>query len=151
MTQQTQPAVAADDSVSGITHGEKASLLRVVRDQRKAVIVALVLVAASFWTIGPIGRWTLAGCVAGGILLGLLNHLATELWLFRLISSGEERTRNQMIGQTLVRLLVLTVVAVGIAVMFWPDGIGLLLGLAVFRLIALVMTSVTLLKELKSP
>ena len=35
--------------------------------------------------------------------------------------------------------------------MFWPDGIGLLLGLAVFRLIALLMTSVTLLKELKKP
>ena len=46
-----------------------------------------------------------------------------------------------MIASTLVRLLVLTVVAVGLAVAFWPDGIGLLLGLAIFRLIALVMTS----------
>jgi hypothetical protein len=147
----TQQELGAVDRVSGIVPGEKPTLLRVVRDQRKAVIVALVLMAASFWVIGPLGRWTLAGCVAGGVLLGLLNHLATELWLFKLISSGEERTRNQMIAQTLVRLLVLTVVAIGIAVMFWPDGIGLLLGLAVYRLIALVMTSVTLLKELKNP
>jgi hypothetical protein len=38
---------------------------------------------------------------------------------------------------------------VTIAVVFWPDGIGLLLGLAIFRLVALVMTSVPLLKELK--
>ena len=38
-----------------------------------------------------------------------------------------------------------------IAVVFWPDGVGLLLGLAVYRLIALMMTSVTLLKELKQP
>ena len=38
--------------------------------------------------------------------------------------------------------LVLSVVAVGIAVWFWPDGIGLLLGLAIFRLIALVMTTI---------
>jgi uncharacterized membrane protein YhhN len=50
---------------------------------------------------------------------------------------------------TLVRLLVLSVVAVGIAVWFWPDGIGLLFGLAIFRLIALVMTTMPLLKELK--
>jgi uncharacterized membrane protein YhhN len=50
---------------------------------------------------------------------------------------------------TFLRLLVLSVVAVGIAVWFWPDGIGLLLGLAVFRLIALVMTGLPLLKELK--
>lgn len=151
MTQQTHPSLGSVDRVSGISPGEKPSLVRVVRDQRKAVIVALVLMVASFWVIGPLGHWTLAGCVAGGVLLGLLNHLATELWLFKLISSGEQRTRNQMIAQTMVRLLVLTVVAVGIAVMVWPDGIGLLLGLAVFRLIALVMTSVTLLKELRKP
>ena len=49
----------------------------------------------------------------------------------------------------MARLAVLTVVAVGVAVVFWPDGIGLLLGLAVFRLIALVMTRIPLLKELK--
>jgi hypothetical protein len=35
-------------------------------------------------------------------------------------------------------------------VAFWPSGIGLLLGLAVFRLIALVMTTIPLLKELKA-
>ena len=59
------------------------------------------------------------------------------------------RTRNKMIASTMTRLLLLTLVAVGIAVMFWPDGIGLLLGLALFRLIALVMTGLPLLKELK--
>ena len=51
---------------------------------------------------------------------------------------------------TMVRLVVLTVVAVTVAVLFWPDGIGVLLGLAVFRLIALAMTTIPLLKELKS-
>jgi hypothetical protein len=54
-----------------------------------------------------------------------------------------------MARATFTRLLVLTVIAVGIAVAFWPDGIGLLLGLAIFRLLALVMTTLPLLKELK--
>jgi hypothetical protein len=98
---------------------------------------------------GQLGEWRLAACIAGGIALGLLNHLATEYWLMRIIASGEQPTRNKMIASTMTRLLVLTVVAVGIAVMFWPDGIGLLLGLALFRLIALVMTGLPLLKELK--
>ena len=35
------------------------------------------------------------------------------------------------------------------AVLVWPDGVGLLLGLAIFRLIALVMTGIPLLRELK--
>ena len=39
-------------------------------------------------------------------------------------------------------------VAVGIAVLFWPDE-WLLLGLALFRLIASAMTGIPLLKELK--
>jgi hypothetical protein len=51
---------------------------------------------------------------------------------------------------TMTRLLVLTVIAVALAIWWWPDGIGLLLGLAIFRLIALVMTTIPLLKELKS-
>lgn len=159
MTQQTDPttgdtgAGTTDRSTgTAIAHpGEKASIWRVVKDQRKTVYLAVGFMVASFWIFGQLGRWTLAGCVAAGVLLALLNHVATELWLLRLITSGREATRNEMIGATLVRLLVLSVVAVGLAVMLWPDGIGLLLGLAIFRLIALLMTSLTLLKELKNP
>ena len=112
--------------------------------------VSLRLMVAAFWIACQLDKWTLAGCIAGGIALGLGNHLATEFWLLRIITNGIQPTRNQMIVSTVVRLGVLTVVAVGIAVTFWPDGIGLLLGLALFRLIALVMTGLPLLKELKS-
>jgi hypothetical protein len=127
----------------------QASVWRVVRDQRKTILVAVVLSVAAYWVLGQLGEWTLAGCIAGGVALGLLNHLATEYWLLRIITSGEQPTRNKLAMSTLVRLLVLSVVAVGIAVWFWPDGIGLLFGLAIFRLIAIVMTTVPLLKELK--
>jgi uncharacterized membrane protein YhhN len=127
----------------------QASVWRVVRDQRKTILVAVVLSVAAYWILGQLGEWTLAGCIAAGVALGLLNHLATEYWLLRIITSGEEPTRNKLAMSTLVRLLVLSVVAVGIAVWFWPDGIGLLFGLAIFRLIAIVMTTVPLLKELK--
>ena len=129
---------------------QDASFGRVLRDQRKTILVAAALAGAAFWIAGQLGRWELAGCIAGGVALGLANHLMTEFWLLRIITSGEQPTRNQMIASTLVRLGVLTVVAVGAAVAFWPNGIGLLLGLAIFRLIALMMTSVTLLKELKT-
>jgi hypothetical protein len=129
----------------------KASFLRVLRDQRKTCLVALGLMVASFWIAGQLGEWRLAGCIAAGVFLGLVNHLVTEFWLLRLITSGEQPTRNRIAVATVMRLAVLTVVAVGIAVAFWPDGIGLLLGLAIFRLIALVMTTVPLLKELKNP
>ena len=142
MTTPTQPV---------INPGERASILRVLKDQRKAIVVALGLAIAVYWVAGQLGEWTLAGCIAGGIGLGLVNHLATEYWLLRIITSGAEPTRSEMIFATVARLTVLTAAAVTIAVLFWPDGIGLLLGLAIFRLVALVMTSVPLLKELRKP
>lgn len=124
-------------------------VLKVLRDQRKSVVVAVALMVFGLW-FGQYGDWTLAISIAVGVLLGLVNHLATEFWLLKVISSGEQPTRNQMIRATVVRLTLLTVVAVAIAVVFWPSGIGLLLGLAIFRLIALVMTALPLLKELKN-
>ena len=142
---ETSPGTGTPPDIGPATFG------RVIRDQRKTVVVAIVLAVAAYWVLGQLDEWILAGCVAGGAGLGLLNHLATEFWLLRIITSGEQPTRNQLAMSTLVRLLVLSVVAVGIAVWFWPDGIGLLLGLAVFRLIALVMTGLPLLKELKQP
>jgi hypothetical protein len=128
----------------------KASVLTVVKDQRKTVFLALGLAIASFWIVGQLGEWPLAASLAMGIGLGLLNHLATEYWLLRIISTEGNPSRGSMIRSTIGRLTVLVVVAIALCVLLWPGGIGVLLGLAIFRLLALAMTSMTLLKELKS-
>lgn len=130
------------------TMPERATFGRVLRDQRKTVWVAAAMMVLGLF-VGQYDEWTLAFCIAGGVLLGLVNHLVTEFWLLRIITSGAQPTRGQMTRTTIVRLTVLAIVAIGIAVAFWPSGIGLLLGLAIFRLIALVMTALPLLKELK--
>lgn len=124
--------------------------LRLLRDQRKILFVGVGFMVAALWVLGPLGEWETAAMVAAGVALALVNHLATEYWLARLISSGEQPTRQRIAAATSLRLLALSVVAVGVAVLFWPAGIGLLLGLAIFRLITLVMTTIPLLKELKA-
>ena len=45
------------------TTGTRPSLLKVVRDQRKTLWVALAMMVAALW-LGQLDRWTLAGCVA---------------------------------------------------------------------------------------
>jgi hypothetical protein len=146
-----QPVTPTHDAeTSPLAPGEKPSIGRVLRDQRKVILVAAILVVADFWILIQLGEWTLAGCIAGGIALGLVNHIITEYWLLKLLVSGEQPTRRKLTTSTITRLALLSVVAVGCAVAFWPSGIGLLLGLAVFRLIALVMTTIPLLKELKA-
>jgi hypothetical protein len=149
MTQPTTPP-SIEPTAPAVEAPEKASFLAVVRHQRKIILVAVVLAAVAFWVAGPLGEWRLGAAIAVGVGLGLANHLVTEFWLLRIIVNGEQPSRGAMTRATLVRLLVVTVVAVSVAVVWWPDGIGLLLGLAVFRLIALVMTTIPLLKELKS-
>lgn len=129
---------------------QRASIGRVIRDQRKIELIALGLMIFGIW-FGQSGDWRLSICIAAGVLIGLLNHLATEYWLLRVITSGGEPTRGQMTRSTVIRLAIIAVVAIGAAALMWPDGIGLLLGLAIFRLIALVMTTLPLLKELRNP
>jgi hypothetical protein len=141
--------VVTDRETTSPSVAGQASYGRVVRDQKKTIYVAIGMSVAAYWVLGQLGEWTLAGCLATGVGLGLLNHLATEYWLLRLITSGEEPTRNRLMMSTMLRLLVVTVVAVAIAAWFWPDGIGVFFGLAVFRLLAIVMTTTPLLKELR--
>jgi hypothetical protein len=114
------------------------------------LLVAGVLAVAAVWVLGALGEWPLALGLVVGVALGLANHLYTEYWLLRIISAGIQPSRNAMVRSTIARLTVLTVVALGVAVLMWPDGLGVLFGLAIFRLIALSMTSLPLLKELKS-
>ena len=148
MTSMTTPIDGLGDP------SDKASIWRVIRDQRKVESVALALMIISLWFgqygSDSSGSWKLVGCIAGGVLLGLINHLATEYWLLRTITSGRQATRGEMTRATIFRLVAIAVVAVAVAVIFWPEGIGLLLGLAIFRLIALVMTTLPLLKELRN-
>src|SRR5690242_13644583 len=141
--------VMSEPEATTASVGGHASYGQVVRDQKKTIWVAVALAVASYWILGQLGEWTLAGCLVAGVVLGLLNHLATEYWLLRLLTSGEEPTKNRLAMSTMTRLVVVSVAAVAIAVAFWPDGIGAFFGLAVFRLIALVMTTLPLLKELK--
>jgi len=144
------PVPALGHVAEGQDLPEKASIGRVLRDQRKIELVALGLMVMSLWFYQA-GSWTLPLSLIIGLTLGLLNHLATEYWLLKVITSGENPTRGEMTRTTIVRLAVLAVIAIAAAWAFWPYGIGVLLGLAIFRLIALVMTTLPLLKELKNP
>src|SRR4051794_576368 len=119
-----------------VAQPKKASVLKVVRDQRKTLVVALCLAVAAYWIIGQLGEWWLAACLAIGVGLGLLNHLATEYWLLRVITSGEEPSRNRMIRSTVARLSLLSIVAGGATNLMVAPGGGGLSRPAPFRLIA---------------
>jgi hypothetical protein len=125
------------------------ALARALTKQRRAVLLAGGLAAASMWIAVPLGRWQAGLFGAVGIALGLVNHLLTELTLLRAVDGDDMLTRKQFALSSFVRLMVISLIAVILAVLFWPAGAMVLVGLAFFHLITLVFTGLPLLKEIR--
>ena len=145
----TRTVDTSETTVAAAMNGHRPSLGRVLRDQKRVLFVALFLVVASFWICGPLDKWPVAIFFSVGIGIGVVNHIVSEYSLLNTLASGREPTRSEMGRQALVRLLAVGGGAAAVAVVFWSTGIVTLIGLALFRLITLVMTSIPLLKELK--
>lgn len=125
------------------------ALARAVSKQRRAVILAGVLAAAAMWIAVPLGRWQAGLFVAAGVALGLANHVLTELSLLRAVDGDDMLTRKQFAMSSFVRLMAVSLVAVVVAVAFWPVGAMVFVGLAFFHLVTLVFTGLPLLKEIR--
>ena len=52
---------------AGVVPQQRASLWQVIRDQRKTIVVGLVLAVASFWILGQLDEWRLATSLAIGV------------------------------------------------------------------------------------
>jgi hypothetical protein len=121
-----------------------ASIGRAVHNQRRAVLLAAALVVASIWVSIPLGEWRIGLFLAAGFVLGLLNHV-----LQKAISSGSPVTRQAYASSSLVRLAIISALGLAIAAIYWPDGAAVIFGLAIFHMIALTLTAIPLLREVR--
>ena len=126
-----------------------ATIGRAVRNQRRAVLLGAALVVASIWISIPLGEWRIGLFLAAGFLLGLLNHVLTEYALQKAISSGDPMTRQAYASSSLIRLALISVLGLGVAAIYWPDGAAVIFGLAIFHMIALTLTAIPLLREVR--
>ncbi len=120
-----------------------------IRNQRRALLLAVGLVIAALWISIPLDEWRFGVFLAIGFVLGFANHVLTEHVLKRAIASGDETTRQAYAAGSLIRLMGISVIAVVLTIVFWPDGAAVLFGLAIFHLIALVLTGIPLLREVR--
>lgn len=127
---------------------EPASMVRAVLNQRRAVVLALVLAVGAFWV--TFGNWQMGALAAAGVALGLLNHILTEFAIQKALASEDPVTRNAYARSSLLRLALVSLIAFALAAVFWEQGgIGVLFGLAIFHLIALTLTAIPLLREVR--
>ena len=131
--------------------GPPASVVRAIANQRRAIILAAVLMAGAFWVTVPMGKWTMGVLVATGVTIGLANHVMTEYAIQKAIAAEDPVTRNAYARSSLLRLGVISLVAFALTMVFWDQGgVGVLLGLAIFHLIALALTAIPLLREVRN-
>jgi hypothetical protein len=124
-------------------------LARAAANQRRTVMLAAALAAASLLVGASFGRWDVGLFVAIGVLLGLVNSVLTELSLVRFADSVDLLSRKQFAMSALLRLMGVSLIAFVLTVAFWPAGATVLVGLAGFQLITVVFTGFPLIKELR--
>lgn len=124
-----------------------AMLAQVVRNQRRSLVVALVVAVVAVGLGLSAGRGMVGVFAALGVGLGLLNALLTELSVVRMVGAGREVSRTQYGVSAMGRLLLISVVGLVLALVFWPNGIGALFGIAVFQLLWAVLTGLPLVRE----
>ena len=84
-----------------------------------------------------------------GLLLGLLNALLVRRSVGA-ITAQEHPLKKAMALNSASRLAIITVLALIIAAVFRPNGLGVVFGLALFQVLLVFATSLPVLKRLRA-
>jgi hypothetical protein len=125
------------------------ALAAVLSKQRRTLLVALLLCAAVLWISIPAGKPEVGVFFSLGVVLSFVNHVMTEVSLYKSLEMSDGISRKQFAMGSLGRLAVITLVALAITFAFWPYGASVLIGLALMHLVMLLFTGLPLLNEMR--
>ena len=128
--------------------GPAPTLRASISGQRRIVQVGVLLAVAAFLVGLGVREPAIGAFVAIGVLLAVTNAVLTEHSMARMVATGDPLSKKEFAVQSLMRLGAVSLVGLAILVLFWPEGIAALVGLAAFQMMTLVMQGIPLLKEL---
>jgi hypothetical protein len=111
-------------------------------------VICVVLTAGATVLAGVAGRVMFGAFFGVGLLLGLLNALLVRRSVGA-ITAQEHPLKKAMALNSAWRLALITVVALIIAAVFRPNGMGVMFGLALFQVLLVFSTSLPVLKKLR--
>jgi hypothetical protein len=118
--------------------------------RRSAIMAACVGVVAVVVT-GLLGHVLMGLFACVGLALGALNTFMVQRSVVNYAASEAPNKKARFTRSVLGRLALITVLAVGLALIVRPDGLGVFGGLAFFQLLMVGGASVPVFKQLKSP
>ena len=125
-----------------------APLMVPVGTPRRVFVVALVLGGITLAGACLLGHPAVGGLFLVGLALGVLNAVMTTRSILKHTESGDA-DRKGFAGASLVRLGYISLIALVFVIAFRPEGIAVLVGLALFHVLASLATSLPLLKEFR--
>jgi membrane protein YqaA with SNARE-associated domain len=116
---------------------------------RRSVIVSIGLSVVAIVATSVAGHPLLGVFGALGLALGAVNNRMLQLSVLRFANAGGQISRKQFRHSVMGRLAAVTLIAIGIALLVRPDGLGLFAGLAVFQILMLVGAAVPVFRSLR--
>ncbi|MGV0626904.1 ATP synthase subunit I [Mycolicibacter minnesotensis] len=111
-------------------------------------VICIVLAAAATGLAWYCGNPLFGVFFGGGLALGLANALLVRRSVQNITTKANPQ-KSQMALNSASRLLVISVVGLGIAYLFRPLGLGVLAGLAVFEVLLVVTTTLPVVRTLR--
>lgn len=115
---------------------------------RSSVIGASITAVLALVIFIPLGYLVGALFAVVGLALGVANSALVQRSAARYADQGGGG-KGKLAVAALSRLAATTLVALGCALIFRPDGLGVLAGLAAFQLIAVAAAARPMIKELR--
>jgi membrane protein YqaA with SNARE-associated domain len=116
---------------------------------RRSVIVSAVLSVVAIVVTSVAGHPLMGIFGALGLALGAINNRMLQLSVVRYANAGGVITKKKFRHGVMVRLGAVTLIAIGLALLIRPDGLGIFAGLAVFQILMLVGAAVPVFRSLR--
>lgn len=120
-----------------------------VANLRRSVIMAATIGVLILVVSGLLGHVLLGVFVLVGLGLGAGNTWLVQRSVVSYANSEATNKKGRFTRSVLGRLAIITVVALGLALLVRPDGVGVLAGVAIFQMLMLGGASVLAFKQLK--
>jgi ATP synthase I chain len=115
----------------------------------RLLVISVVITALAMLAGGFSGRLQLGMFFGVGLLLGLLNALLVRRSV-ESITAGDHPLKRNMAVNSASRLAIITILALILAFVFRPDGLGVVFGLALFQVLLVVTTTLPILQKIRS-
>lgn len=112
-------------------------------------VISVGITALAILAAGLSGHLMLGVFFGVGLLLGLLNALLVRRSVAS-ITAKEHPLKSSMALNSATRLAIITVVALVVAYVFRPNGLGAMFGLALFQVLLVASTALPVWKKLRT-